>query len=126
VPLGFEEIDVGAKLDAAVDLFAFQPEGVLGGQAEGVEQPLIAALGIDDGILAAGTGEIIRAMLPERCWGADRGSVVAALQDAAQAPFEPPFAAYFGSSMLTLSSEAKKSAKLVSEKSSAKAGSKNN
>ncbi|MEK1891850.1 MAG: hypothetical protein AAAB20_00870 [Rhizobium sp.] len=28
MPLGFEEIDVGAKLEATVDLFAFQPEGL--------------------------------------------------------------------------------------------------
>jgi hypothetical protein len=38
VPFGFEQIDFAAKLKAAVDLFAPQPEGFLRGQAECVEQ----------------------------------------------------------------------------------------
>jgi hypothetical protein len=46
---------------------------------------LTARLGIGDGILAAGAGEILAAMLPERGQSADGGRVVAALQEIAQA-----------------------------------------
>ena len=38
--LGFQKIDVAAKLEAAVDLFAAKAERFLGGQPEGVEQVL--------------------------------------------------------------------------------------
>src|SRR5690606_8328688 len=44
VPFGFEQIDLAPELEAAVDLFAAQPERLLGGQAEGVEQTLEEAL----------------------------------------------------------------------------------
>ncbi len=40
LPLGFQQIDVAAKLEAAVDLFAAEPEWFLGGQSEGIEQVL--------------------------------------------------------------------------------------
>ena len=38
VPFGLEQIDVTSKLEAAVDLFAAEPERFVGGQTECVEQ----------------------------------------------------------------------------------------
>lgn len=48
-------------------------------------QTLIADLSIDDWILVASAGEVFRAVLPEGGQGAERGGVVAALQEVAQA-----------------------------------------
>ena len=38
VPFGLKEIDLASELEAAVDLLAAQAKGLLGGEAEGVEQ----------------------------------------------------------------------------------------
>jgi hypothetical protein len=36
-PFGFEEVGLASELEAAVDLLTAQPEGLLRGQAEGIE-----------------------------------------------------------------------------------------
>lgn len=38
MPLGFEKVDLTRKLEAAIDLFAPEPKGIVSGQAECVEQ----------------------------------------------------------------------------------------
>jgi hypothetical protein len=122
VPFGLDKVDLASELEATVDLFSAQTEGLLRGQAEGVEQAFeetleriaarvwrqrrdlekvrldlddrravdgyglracrpallpgatreavdqasVACLGVRDRVSAAGTGEILAAMFPER------------------------------------------------------------